>query len=358
MAGFKKATKLQSKLRIALCGPAGSGKSWTGLSILCSMAEEAKRMGHNNGKVAGIDSERRSLSLYADHFDFDVMDLDSHSPQTYIKAIELAEREGYSFLLIDSLTHAWSGKDGALEQKDNKVSRGDGNDFTAWRGVSRDHNALVDAMLNCKMHLVATLRTHTEYVIEKDEKGKNAVRKVGMAPVQRKGLEYEFTAVGDLELTNLHTLKISKIRGESHGIVIGEEFERPGKDVAMRLYGWLMSGAESAPVEHEPVMPAAPQSIPPAVSDMFERINFATSLDQLKNLTGEIGVMGTKTHTAFAMELKRRYSSRKTQLLKSRDEFQRIMAPEPEAQEGGSPSQPYVRGLYGLDRDFSGDPPQ
>lgn len=305
MAGFHKATKTQSKLRIALCGPAGSGKSWTGLEILCSMAAEAK------GRVAAIDSERGSLSLYADHFDFDVMELDSQSPQQYINAIKLAEREGYGFLLIDSLTHAWSGKDGALEQKDNKVRAGDGNDFTAWRGVSKDHNALVDAMLNCKMHLVATLRTHTEYVIEKDEKtGKNTVRKIGMAPVQRKGLEYEFTVVGDLELSNLHTLKISKIRGEKHGILIGEEFERPGKDIALRLYDWLMSGAE--PVAADPEIIA--ESLAPIKSMIF-KINSTKSVAQLRTLAIEIGSLG-KTFPGAAVELKNCYNLQKGALVK------------------------------------------
>lgn len=309
---FQKATKSQSKLRLALCGLAGSGKTWTMLELATAMAAEMRRLGHGAGRIALIDTEHESASLYADHFDFDTMPLDSHSPRAYVEAIELAERERYDFCIIDSLSHAWTGKDGALEQKDSAIARGGGNDFTAWRGVSTMHNNLVDKMLSCRMHLLVSMRTHMEYSIDKDEKGKSTIKKVGLAAIQRKGMEYEFTAVGDMDLSNLHTMKISKTR--IHGVLdIDDTFDRPGKELALKIYGWLMSGA----------VPAAR----PAPVALDERSIYAKSAQLALDAVSKIPTTKTVTELedlipdlkALVGEAKkdatRRYNERKAKLM-------------------------------------------
>lgn len=230
---FKKATKLQAKLRLALIGPAGSGKTYSALAI-------AKHLGQ---KVAVLDTERGSASLYADLFDFDVMEITTFGPQAYIDAINAAQTAGYDVLVIDSLSHAWMGKEGILEMKDNAVKRGAGNDFTAWRDVTPAHNALVDAMLQADLHLIATMRAKTEYVMEKDDRtGKMVPRKVGLQPVQRDGLEYEFTVVGDMTPDN--DLVIGKTRCY---LLTGRVFNKPGEDVAAVLLGWLTDGTPPPP---------------------------------------------------------------------------------------------------------------
>ncbi len=310
MAAFKKATKAQSKLRLALCGLAGSGKTWTMLAIATAMAEEMRRLGHGDGRIALIDTEHESASLYADHFDFDTMPLDTYSPRAYVEAIGLAEREGYDFCIIDSLSHAWSGKDGALEQKDNAIARGDGNDFTAWRGVSTMHNNLVDRMLSCRMHLLVSMRTHMEYSIDKDERGKSTIKKIGLAAIQRKGMEYEFTAVGDMDLTSLHTMKISKTR--IHGVLdIDDQFDRPGRDLALRIYGWLMNGAVPVARARDVETPIAPTtSISQDLAVAIAGIDTASSLEQLEAL---VPSLRTLTGEA-AKERNRRYKARKAWL--------------------------------------------
>lgn len=237
---FKKATKRQSKLRAALIGPSGSGKTYTSLSIASSLdAPWAKR------KIAVIDTEHGSASKYADIFDFDVLELDSFHPKSYIDAIHAAESEGYGTIVIDSLSHAWMGKDGALELVDRAASRGNSsNTFGAWRSVTPLHNALVESIIGAKAHVIATMRTKTEYVQEKDDRGKTVVRKVGLQPVQRDGLEYEFDLVCDINIDN--KLIVGKTRIPT---LSGRDFDKAGKDVADIMNEWLHSGSPEAVVE-------------------------------------------------------------------------------------------------------------
>lgn len=255
---FKKAVKEQSKLRLGLLGLAGSGKTYSALAIAHVISQQMRAAGHGSGKIAVIDSERGSASLYADKFEFDVCELESFSPLAYVDRIKEAEGLGYDIIIADSLSHAWAGKDGALEQKDKAADRDPrGNSWTAWRNVTPKHTALVDALVGSKAHVIATMRQKMEHVQE-TVNGKTEIKKVGLAAIQREGMEYEFTLVGDLDLN--HCLKISKTRVD--GIDIGDMFEKPGEVFAKRVYGWLMSGAAPRPREEPSPAPATPPVAP------------------------------------------------------------------------------------------------
>lgn len=229
---FRRAQKAGSKLRMALIGPSGSGKTMTGLILATGLAERG---------IAVIDTERGSAEKYADRFQFDVLDLEQHSPDHYRQAIDLAIGTGLDVLVIDSLSHAWMGRGGALEQVDRLAERsGSGNSFAAWRSVTPMHNRLVDALVACPMHVIVTMRTKTEWVLEENEKGKKQPRKIGLAPVQRDGLEYEFDVVADMQV-EANRLVISKTRcPELTDLVI----EKPGADLALTLRRWL-AGVET-----------------------------------------------------------------------------------------------------------------
>lgn len=271
---FKRATKEQAKLRLALIGLAGSGKTYSALSVGSSLVP--------NGKIAVIDTERGSASLYADRFTFDVLDLERHGPEDYCEAIEAAQDAGYDVIIIDSLSHAWAGKDGALEQVDKIAKReGKSNNFTAWRDVTPKHNRLVDTMLSCKSHLIATIRSKMEYVLEKDDKGKSSVRKVGLAPIQRDGLDYEFTVVGDMNLS--HELIVSKSRCSAIGV--GDIIDKPGEKLAKTLREWLSSGAPAAEKPAARPVEKSSTAVADAVDHAFEQylsaVNKAASLADL-----------------------------------------------------------------------------
>lgn len=233
--GFKKATKKQTWLRLGLIGPSGSGKTYTALNL-------AKHLGN---KIAVIDTEHGSASKYADLFEFDVMELDSFHPQRYIDGIHEAQAAGYDVLIIDSLSHAWMGKDGALELVDRAAKRSQSNNtFFAWREVTPLHNALVEAILAARMHVIVTMRAKMEYVLEINDKGKQVPRKVGLAPIQREGLEYEFDVVADMDLDN--NMIVTKTRCPA---LSGAVIPKPGEEVANILRAWLTDGAPM-PQEH------------------------------------------------------------------------------------------------------------
>lgn len=244
MGGFKRAVKSQAKLRLAISGLPGSGKTWSSLSVGSHLTD--------GGSVAVIDTERGSASLYANRFAFDVLELEDHSAAGYVRAIELAASSGYAVIVIDSLSHAWID---SLEKVDQVVERGGGNSFTAWRKVSPAHNKLVDAILSCPAHVIATMRSKIDYALQDNDKGKKEVKKLGLAPVQRSGVEYEFTIVGDLDLE--HRMLISKSRADV--IPVGEVVDQPGEAFARRLAAWLNDGA--------PVVVAAPVVAPAPIVD-------------------------------------------------------------------------------------------
>jgi hypothetical protein len=255
---FKKATKTGTKARVAFVGPAGSGKTWSALEVARHLVP--------GGRIALIDTERGSASKYADEFDFDEIRLETFETHKYIDAIQAAQREGYDVLIIDSLSHAWMGKGGSLDQVDRIGANSvEGGKFGAWRKVTPQHNALVDAILGAKLHVIATMRVKTEYTLEKDERtGKTAPKRVGLAPVQRDGLEYEFDLVGDID--DEHRLSVTKTRCSA---LANQLIDRPGRQLAETLRAWLSDAKdEAAPAEQpqaEPQRPAPAQAKPAPV---------------------------------------------------------------------------------------------
>lgn len=219
---FVKAERKRAKLKIGITGPSGSGKTYSGLLL-------AKGIG---SKVAVIDTENGSASLYSDKFQFDVLELaPPFSTEKYIEAIKGAEKAGYDVILIDSISHAWAGEGGLLEQKEQLDSRGRGNSYTNWADITKKHEKFKSALLQADIHLIATMRSKQDYVLQADEKGKQSPKKVGLAPIQRDGMEYEFTTVFDIAMnheaeaskdrTGLFSDKLFKITEET-----GEEFKK------------------------------------------------------------------------------------------------------------------------------------
>lgn len=234
---FKKASKKQARARIGIIGPAGSGKTYTALKLAT----------HLGGKIAVIDTENGSASKYADEFEFDVCELDNYDPRNYIKAIQAAGNAGYDVLIIDSLSHAWAGEGGALEMADKFKVKYRGNKFAAWGDVTPIQNQLVQTMLSCPMHLIATMRSKMEYIQTKNDKGETEIKKVGMAPIQRDGMEYEFDIVGDMDLD--HNFIVSKTRCRA---LDGAIINKPGDELAKTIKDWLTDGVkvESLPQDH------------------------------------------------------------------------------------------------------------
>ena len=262
MSTFKRATRTKAKLRLALIGPAGSGKTRSALELATGLG----------GRIALIDSERGSGDLYADLFEYDTVQLEPpFTPKKYIDALREAEDAGYASVIIDSLTHAWAGEGGILDILDTTTRASSSrNSFQAWREVTPQQDRLVNACLGAKLHVIGTIRTKTAYEIVEDDRGKKAPKKIGLAPVQRQGLEYEFTVVLDLDADS-HIATASKDRT---GLFDGRHFvitAATGRELA----AWLDSGTE--PVER--IDPYA---------DWKEAIRQCTTLEDLGKLWSQM----------------------------------------------------------------------
>lgn len=226
---FRKAERKKAKLRLGIVGPAGSGKTYGALLVAMGLG----------GRIAMIDTENGSGDLYAGLGDYDVCTLSApYEVQKYLAAIKDAERAGYDVLIIDSLSHAWAGEGGLLDQQGKIADAGRGNSYTAWRQVTPWHNKLVEAMLTSPCHVIATMRAKTEYILEENERGKKEPKKVGMAPVQRDGMDYEFGVVFDI--SGNHTAQVSKDRTS---LFDGRVFQL-SKETGETLRTWLETGAE------------------------------------------------------------------------------------------------------------------
>lgn len=256
---FKKAKKEQAKLRLALSGPSGSGKTYTALTF-------AKYIGK---KVAVIDTEGNSASKYANLFDFDVLNLTNCHPKNFIQAIDEACKYGYDVLIIDSLSHAWNGKDGILELADREKLRIT-NKFQAWSKVSPLQTEFTNKLITAPINIISTLRVKTAYDMQEDDNGKKKPVKIGLAPVQKEGIEYEFDILA--EMTPDNTFIVSKTRcPELNGYIK----QQPGAETAEIIKKWLGDGVAPEPQQEEA---PAPQSAPaPAVKES-KKIIFPTSV--------------------------------------------------------------------------------
>lgn len=220
---FKKATKEQAKLRLAIYAPSGGGKTFTALRIAAGIG----------GTCALIDSERESASKYADRFEFDSCNLSDKSTEGYIVAIKGAA--AYNILVIDSLSHAWLDLVQEVDQLAQTAFRG--SKFNAWSKGTPKQQALVDAILDFPGHIIATMRAKTEWAQE-EHNGKKTPQRVGMAPQQGKGIEYEFDCL--MSLTTDHIATIEKDRS---GKFQGQIIDKPGEEFGKEMAAWLGQGA-------------------------------------------------------------------------------------------------------------------
>lgn len=228
---FQRAVKKALKARIALEGVSGGGKTYTALALAATLGKT----------TAVIDTEHKSASLYADLFEFDTLNLDRYSPDVLIDA--LAAAADHDTVIVDSFSHWWMGTDGMLEQVDRAARRsGGGNSFAGWKEMRPHERKMIDALLAFPGHVIVTLRTKTEWVIEENDRGKKVPRKIGLKAEQREGLEYEFTLVGQLDHEN--NLVVTKSRCP---ILSGAVVNKPGTEFAETLLNWLDAGEEAGP---------------------------------------------------------------------------------------------------------------
>lgn len=230
MSNFQKATKAKAKLRLAMFGTPGAGKTYSALAIATGLGS----------KIAVIDSERGSASKYSDKFEFDTVDLETKKIDEYIKYMNMANQAGYDVLIIDSLSHAWA----ELLEDVDKIARTrfNGNTWSAWSEGTPLQKRFINALLSLNCHVIATMRSKVEYVQEVGKNGKMKPVKVGLAPEQGKGIEYEFDML--MEISPEHFATITKDRSSKFQDQI---IEKPGRKFGEELGKWLSDGVEVPP---------------------------------------------------------------------------------------------------------------
>lgn len=231
------------KLMIGLTGPSGSGKTYSALQLAYGITGDWK-------KIALVDTENKSSLYYAgektgewQHIDFPPTIPGGYHPTNWIKAIEYVESDkDIQVLILDSISHEWNATGGSLDLQTKF-----GGKFQDWAKVTPLHNAFVDKMRHSRLHIIATMRSKQDYAVEQNEKGKSTPRKVGLAPVQREGTDYEFGIILDIQIN--HYCEASKDRT---GIFAGRGPFQITADTGKELLTWANQGKSVAPKSQNP----------------------------------------------------------------------------------------------------------
>jgi len=275
---IRKAKRSATKWRVLLAGPSGSGKTWGALTL-------AKGLG---GKTVVIDTEEGSSDIYDHLHDFDVVDMKPpFTPEKYVEAISELEAAGYEIIIIDSITHEWSGKGGCLELVD-EIARAQfrGNTWSAYSVITPRHRAFIDAMLRSSAHIIATGRSKTE-TAQVDDGGRKKVAKLGMKVETRDGVEYEFTTVLDL----IHDGHFATASKDRTGIFAGKDPKPITVETGRQLAKWLAGGQLI-----EQPKPAAPAAEPkkPLFTEIADYIHGAKTVRTLGKIGDRIDALASE----------------------------------------------------------------
>ena len=267
------AERRQAKIKMALQGPSGSGKTMGALFIAYGLCEDW-------GKVAVIDTENFSASLYAHLGRFRVLNIEApFTPEKYIDALQFCVQEGAEVVIIDSISHEWEGVGGIIDTHSNMA----GNSFTNWGKLTPRHNAFVQAILQSPAHIIGTIRTKQDYVLS-ERNGKQVPEKVGLKGVTREGMDYEFTLVLDVDIR--HNAIASKDRT---GLFMDKPEFRISSETGQQILAWCQQGVRLSPEDA-----------------LAEQIEACTTYEELKALFNR--------YPAFQTSHKHLFSQRKMEL--------------------------------------------
>lgn len=251
MANFEivRAQRSQARLRLGLTGPSGGGKTWSSLLVAKGIVESllaAGMPGTIEGKIGLIDTERKSAQLYSHLVPFDCIEMEApYSVDRYLAALRQFEKAGYLVVIIDQVTHAWSGVGGLLEVAERASKGQGGNTFNAWATATPEYQRFVDGLLSSACHLICTMRQKTKWELTEKQNASGRMVKsptrIGLAPEMRAGFEYEFTTLLGLSVEG-NVATCLKDRSQVFG-EIGASCGRLDESWGRRLTAWLTTGA-------------------------------------------------------------------------------------------------------------------
>ncbi|APD07549.1 hypothetical protein UJ101_02045 [Flavobacteriaceae bacterium UJ101] len=275
---LRKTERKQAKIKLALQGSAGSGKTYSSILLAKGLSND------DLTKVAIIDTENGSADLYADLGNYNVLTLKPpFTTEKYIKAIDVCLQAGMEVIILDSISHCWD----YLLDYHSKLA---GNSFTNWSKIMPLQKAFVDKMLQADAHIIATMRTKQDYVLNQKD-GKYIPEKVGLKAVQKDGVDYEFTIVFDLDIK--HYATSSKDRT---GLFMGKPEFTISPTTGKKILKWC---------NHDSI----------SVKEVIARINGALSITELEKLYS--------SYPQFQKALQPQFQTKKLQLeqLTNHDHF-------------------------------------
>jgi hypothetical protein len=289
---IRKAEKKRRRLRLALIGISKSGKTFTALKF-------ARALAGPGGTIGVIDTEGGNSEIYQGHpdvGDFLVITPDEFNPETYIGAMNALINEAKADVVVmDSLSHAWMGRGGVLEIVDSAA----GNKFTSgWGKATPLHNDLISAINHCAVHVIATMRQKADYVMTEGKNGKPEPKKVGMAAVQREGMEYEFDITG--LMTDNGTLTIDGVRGTDMEPWVGKSIKKPGADFIEKIRELLDTTKAPPPPAPEPVVVGDPEALATQIMEAFAAAGFPADVGEKLLTQALVGKRLAEPTAAFA----------------------------------------------------------
>ncbi|MEG1590595.1 AAA family ATPase [Chryseobacterium sp.] len=287
---LKQSKRQQVKLRLGLSGASGFGKSMSSLLLAYGITQDWS-------KIAVIDTENSSASLYSDLGSYKVLDLQApYSPERYIQAIELCEKSGIEVIIIDSASHEWNGSGGCLEIHEKLGGR-----FQDWANVTPRHQAFINKILQSSCHVITTTRRKMDYSLDIGSNGKTKVVKHGTKEITRDGFEYELTINFELVNEN-HLAKASKDRT---GLFMNKPEFLITSQTGKMILDWCSAGiAETATVATSVQLNL----------ETIEINKLISKIGECNNLTELLALY--KQHPGYQEQLKSEYEARKSFLIK------------------------------------------
>lgn len=236
----KKAKREKIYVKLALMAPSGGGKTYGSLRLASGMADEIKKETGKDAKILLANTEQKRGYYYANEFDYDIVDVEPpHNPEKYVELIDFAVSEGYDILIIDSSSHEWEGKGGCLELQQQA-----GGTYQAWSKITPRHNRFIEAIADSPIHIIATMRGKDQYEVNKDERGKTSVQKLGVGAKQRDGFEYEFTCTFLID----QKTNCAEVQKDNTHIFEGEGATLLTENHGRKIIQWANSGEGYTPV--------------------------------------------------------------------------------------------------------------
>ena len=236
----KKAKREKIYVKLALMAPSGGGKTYGSLRLASGMADEIKKETGKDAKILLANTEQKRGYYYANEFDYDIVDIEPpHNPEKYVELIDFAVSEGYDILIVDSSSHEWEGKGGCLELQQQA-----GGTYQAWGKITPRHNRFIDAIADSPIHIIATMRGKDQYEVNKDDRGKTSVQKLGVGAKQRDGFEYEFTCTFLID----QKTNCAEVQKDNTHIFEGEGPTLLTENHGRKIIQWANSGEGYTPV--------------------------------------------------------------------------------------------------------------